>query len=125
MIKAKIEYDDNLIEITTPLVLILNTKSIGGMHFNRYSSLNDGMFEILLVKNGPAKGRINVISVFLKGILGFKKRPAIHIKSNKFKVTVDESITWSCDGNQGPSGTITVENIHKHLKIYAPRKRIK
>lgn len=125
LIDAKIDFGDNSIELTTPLILILNTKSIGGMCFNRYSTLNDGMFDILLVKNGPAKGRLNVIKLFLLGILGFKRRPAISIRTNKFQVSVDESQIWTCDGNQGPHGTIIVENIPKHLRIYAPNKKMK
>lgn len=123
LIKAKIEYQENTIEMTTPLVLVLNTKTIGGMIFNRYSNLNDGSFDILLVNNGAAKGRFNVIKLFLKGMLGLKKRPAVYIKSNEFRITVNDSFTWTCDGNEGPKGTITVKNLHNHLKIFAPRKK--
>lgn len=123
IIRAKIEYDNKLIEVTTPLVLVLNTKSIGGMLFNRYGNLNDGSFDIILVNNGPAKGRLNVIKMFLQGMLGIKKRPAISVKSKDFKISVDEDSIWTCDGNKGPVGNIKIENLHNHLRIYAPKNK--
>lgn len=125
IIRARIEYDNKLIEVTTPLVLVLNTKTIGGMIFNRYKNLNDGSFDIVLVNNGPAKGRLNVIRLFLKGMLGMKKRPAVVVKSNKFDIFVDDDSIWTCDGNKGPIGNIKIENLHNHLKIYAPKNKAK
>ena len=125
LIRAKIEYDEKLIELTTPLVLVLNTKTIGGMLFNRYRNLNDGSFEVILVNNGPAKGRFNVIKVFLRGMIGFKNRPAVSVKSSKFTINVDQEFIWTCDGNEGPKGSIKIENLHNHLKIYAPKNKAK
>ena len=120
LINVKINYNDKVFEATTPLVLILNTKSIGGMLFNRYSKLNDGNFDILIVKNGLGKGRFNVIRVFLRGILGFKKRPAIQIKSKEFEIKLENELIWTCDGNEGPKGNIKVVNLHNHLRIFTP-----
>lgn len=123
IINAQIEYDNKKIELTTPLILVMNTKTIGGMIFNRYGYLNDGSFDIIVVNNGFVKGRLNVIKLFLRGMLGFKKRPALSIKSSSIKITVLDTFTWTCDGNKGPQGTITVTNLHNHLKIYADGKK--
>ena len=35
-----------------PLLLVVNSINVGGMAFNRYGHLNDGLFDIILVRRG-------------------------------------------------------------------------
>lgn len=123
--KVRIIEKDKIIETTVPLILILNTISIGGMPFNRYGHLNDGLFDVVLVNNGPGSGRFNIIKLFINGMLGFKKKPAVTLKSGKFAVEVDKDAIWCCDGERGPQGNIVIENLHNHLKIFAPKRKAK
>lgn len=123
--KVRIHANDTIIDTTVPLILIMNTISVGGMPFNRYGHLNDGKFDIVLINNGPAYGRLNIVFFFLLGLLGFRrsKRHSVTIQSNKIFIEVDDESTWCVDGEKGPNGSITIENLHNHIKIFAPKRK--
>lgn len=118
---------NNSITSEVPLILILNTKSVGGMRFNRFGHLNDGEFDIVLVKNGTGYGRFNIIGFFIHGLLGFRRNKVYtdSLTSRKFKVEISEDVYWCVDGEKGPKGTIIVENLHEHIKIFAQEKIVK
>lgn len=117
---------NNIIISEVPLILILNTKSVGGMRFNRFGHLNDGEFDIVMIKNGPGYGRFNIIGFFIHGILGFRRNKVYtnSLTSRKFKVEIDEDAYWCVDGEKGPKGSIVVENLHEHIKIFAQQKTV-
>lgn len=126
-INVHIETENEAIEMKVPLVLITNTKSVGGIPFNRTGHLNDGEFDIILVKKGKrTKGLINIAKLFTFGIS--RKKVARHflsLRSSKIKVKVDDEITWCVDGEAGPKGEVFIKNLHNHLRIYVPKKTIK
>ena len=125
--KVRIHANGSTIDTTVPLILIMNTVSVGGMPFNRYGHLNDGKFDVVLINNGPGHGRLNMIGFFILGLLGFRrgKRHSISIQSDKFVIEVDNDSTWCVDGEKGPSGPITIENLHNHIRIFAPKRKAK
>lgn len=124
--KIKITTETEVIEENAPLVLVLNSMSVGGIRFHPYGHLNDGTFDIIVVKEGKDKGRFNVIKLFIGGLLGFRKKSgSTIIKSSKFTIEVSDEATWCTDGEEGPKGTIYVENIPHHLQILAPRRKAK
>lgn len=119
-VKVKTETDD--IEMECPLLLVMNSKSVGGITFNRYGHLNDGTFDIIIIKDDNAKGRFNILQTFIYGLFGRRwKKSAIFLKSSEFTITVPDDITWCVDGQKGPNGEITVKNLKGHLEIFVPR----
>lgn len=115
---VKLSCNGNTIEETVPLVLIMNTYSVGGIKFNRKCTLNDGLFDIVLVHNGVGKGRFNIIKFFLAGILGLrKKHSAVTMSAKEIHVEVEESLTWCVDGEEGPKGNVHIKNLHNHIQI--------
>ena len=68
-----------------------------------------------------------MIGFFILGLLGFRrgKRHSISIQSDKFVIEVDNDSTWCVDGEKGPSGPITIENLHNHIRIFAPKRKAK
>lgn len=123
--KVRIHANGNTIDTTVPLILIMNTVSVGGMPFNRYGHLNDGKFDIVLINNGAGHGRFNLVIFFILGLLGFRrgKKHSVSIQSDKFYIEVDNDSTWCVDGEEGPKGSITIENLHNHIKIFAPKRK--
>ena len=116
--------DELKIEMKAPLLLIMNSKSVGGISFNRYGHLNDGFFDVIMVKDDITRGRINVLKTFIYGLFGAKiKKHALFFRSDKFKVCVNDDTTWCIDGEEGPKGSVEIENLRGHLEIYAPRKK--
>ncbi len=123
---VRIIIGNEVIEKRVPLLLILNTMSVGGIPFNRYCHLNDGLFDIVLINDGTNKGRFNILNYFLSGIFGVKnKKSAITYSASEFKVEVKENLNWCVDGEKGPVGNIIIKNLHEHLTIYAPKVKMK
>lgn len=104
--------DDSKIEMETPLVLILNSCSVGGFKVNKKSKMNDGLFDVYVMKPGFASGLFNVI----------RKRKHILKKASSMIVHLDSEWSWCVDGEKGYSKTIQVENLNNHLKIFSKIK---
>ena len=106
-----------------PLLLVMNTYSVGGIKFNKNSTLNDGNFDVVLIHNGKGKGRFNILGYFIAGLLGFKRKPnALTLSSSRVEIEIDHDSVWCVDGERGPSGSVEIINLHNHLRIIAPNK---
>lgn len=115
------ENDD--VQIDTPLVLVLNSISVGGVPFNKNGHLNDGRFDVLIVKKGAYSGLLNIIKLFILGILRLRRsHVTYHFKSSRFTIEVMNEPTWCVDGEAGSKGTVTIENLHNYLEIFIPKK---
>lgn len=124
--RVKIKCENGTVETTVPLLLIMNTYSVGGIPFNRNCKLNDGKFDIVLINNGTGKGRWNIISYFIRGLLRLKKTTnAISLEGNKIDVEVEDDLIWCVDGERGPKGHVSIKNLHNHLTIIAPSPKKK
>lgn len=122
--KVIVRCNDCEYETEAPLLLVLNSKSLGGVVFNKHGHLNDGKFDLMIVRNSRHNGLINIIKMVLTGI--FKKnidqKAVKHIKTSKIHVELQDDAIWCVDGEAGPNGNVYIENLHQHLKIYAPLK---
>lgn len=116
-----------MVKINSPLLLILNSRSVGGFPVNRKAKLNSGKFDIFIIKNSNNRisGAINVIFFYLRGFLGMKMTPiAYHLRETKFKVVSEENIVWTLDGEDGPRGNVEVEYIPNAYRLYVNPKCI-
>ncbi len=106
------------------LLLVMNSISAGGVPFNKNGHLNDGKFDIVIVKKFIGRGIIAIANTVLIGIR--KKRITRYyevIRSSRFIIKVDDNITWSLDGEEGMKGSVVVQNLHNHIQIYVPYKK--
>ena len=125
----KVEFQRNgtTVRINSPLLLILNSRSVGGFPVNRKAKLNSGKFDIFIIKNSNNRisGAINVIFFYLRGFLGMKMTPiAYHLRETHFKVVSEENLVWTLDGEDGPRGNIEVEYIPNAYRLYVNPKCI-
>lgn len=120
--KVIIKGKDVDFEGVVPMVLVLNSVSAGGINFNMRGHLNDGVFDILAIKNGFFKGMLNLVKTI---IFAFRKKKqnsyVSYFSSPEFEIICDKDITWCVDGEEGPKGNVKIKNLHSHLKIYAPK----
>lgn len=122
--KIKLIMEDKTVEIDTPLLLVLNSISVAGIPFNKGGHLNDGKFDVIVVKKGVYKGVFNIIRLFILGLLKLRRKKVTeHFKSSKFTVEVSGNPTWTIDGERGPVGSVKIENLHNYLQIYIPIKK--
>ncbi|MDY0363878.1 MAG: YegS/Rv2252/BmrU family lipid kinase [Bacilli bacterium] len=122
--KVTVRCNDRSYISDAPLILILNSKSIGGVVFNRHGHLNDGKFDLMIVRNSRHNGLINIFRMIITGIFrkNMDNKAVKHIKTSKIHVELQDDATWCVDGEAGPSGNVYIENLHEHLDIYAPLK---
>ena len=102
-IHMKISFDNNVIEDDFILGMVTNSLQVGGIKFNLGTaiSLNDGMFEVLLVKKPQnATSFQTVISAFMAQNIE-KAKDIISFKASKIKFETDEPIPWTVDGEFG------------------------
>src|SRR5690554_806151 len=98
--------------------------SVAGIPFNRDGHLNDGTFDVLVVKKGIFKGVLNIIRLFLLGLFGLGiKRVVKRYRASSIKVEVEGEPVWTVDGESGPVGNVEIENLHNYLQIYIPTNK--
>jgi diacylglycerol kinase (ATP) len=124
LVKVTIKLPNREVQYESPLVLILNSISVAGIPFNKQGHLNDGNFDIVVVKKGIHRGLWNIIRLFILGLVRLRrKRSIVHFRASSFTIETDGEPRWTVDGEAGPKGTIHVENLHNYLEIFIPRKR--
>lgn len=110
---VKLETDSGVIEGRYIFGSVTNTTSVGGIvKFNSdIVKMNDGLFEIILVKN-PAN--INDLNKIVTGCItsNFNDSAFEFIKSKKVKMTFETDMDWSLDGEHQKTGSeVVIENI--------------
>lgn len=117
----KVEYDGQVLEDDFFYGMVCNTYSVGGMKNlpTDRVELDDGLFEVILVKK-PVN--IAEIGAGLQTLLG--QAPAtgggalISFHASKLKFTCDKPIPWTIDGEYGGSQEVSlVENHRQALHI--------
>ena len=111
---------------SSSLLLVMNSKSAGGVPFNKDGHMNDGNFDIVIMKKYMGSGIIGIANTVLVGVR--RKRITKFyelIRSSEFKIEVPDNITWAIDGEEGMRGAVTIKNLHNHIQIYVPFKKEK
>lgn len=123
-IHLKFECDDREIEGDFLFGAISNSMSVGGIvKFDQAAvQLNDGLFEVLLIKN-PANvlGFQTIIDGIVKHELN--RENLEFFRTKKISVTSDGALDWTLDGEHGVSNDkIKIKNIHNAVCFIVPDK---
>ncbi len=116
-----INCDGELISGEFRYCFLVNSKSLGGIrNFLPENTINDGVFHLILFKKNPGLASLEVPGIFFHGIKeNISEDLAIVRQFKKCKITLTDEITWTIDGEQGPSGSIEVEVLEKNIEIFA------
>lgn len=117
---VKIETDDDIIIEKIAIILVFNGSSVGGMNtFTENSSIRDGVFDVLIVKDCNL---VAAIRTFIKILFRkhFTDKNIIYLKESNLFVS---RIKGSCDapdvdGDKGPEFPMSIECIHKGMKMF-------
>ncbi len=97
--RLSIEYDGGTINDDMIIGLISNSNSIAGMKtiFKNYADLNDGLFEVLLVKTPK---NVNLVKSIITSILEKDFDPELFysFKTSHISIKCSEEISWTIDG---------------------------
>lgn len=115
----KIEYDGGVVEDKFYFGAISNTTSVAGVFKYDDIKLNDGYFELLLVKG--LKRNIDVLGILNKVIhKDYSGDNIIFTKTKHVKITCDTEIPWTLDGEFGGNvGNVEIDVLHNAYEIYS------
>ena len=123
---VKIETESTVINEVASLVLVLNSRSVGGVIFNPEGHLNDGYFDVVLVKKDYFGGILNIVKMFLFKVSRKRKRKYLSVvRAKDISLTVENDVVWCLDGEEGPKGPIKIQNLKEHIQIIVPKKKKK
>ena len=121
----RIEYDGGVIEDDFSLGSVTNSTSVGGIfRFEKNAvKLNDGLFEVLLVKKATFANAPKLLYKISKK--QYDGQQIIFLKTSKVKITCDEEVPWTLDGEYGGAHkTVMVHVLSRAIDICSPQDNI-
>ena len=102
------------------LVLVLNTRSVGGFPYLNYmSDMSDGKVEVLVIKKDTFNTPVNIWRLFAKGVENFKDNPNVKLyKGSHIKVETDSDVIWNVDGDKSEYKNIEVNVLKKKICMF-------
>ena len=117
---VKIEYDGEVFDDEAMMFLVGLTNSVGGFEkLAPDSSVNDGMFTLLILKKCNIAEFIRIVSLALRGE-HLDDPLVISSKAKKIVVTSTEKVLLNLDGEYGGLLPATFQNLYRHVEMYAP-----
>lgn len=114
-----VEHDGNIFYEEFIYGMVTNTMSVGGFKgiIPGNIELDDGLFEVTLIKTPKNPIELNEILAFLTGIS--KDSELVYsFKTKQIKFTSNEKVPWTLDGEfGGEQESILIENIHQGMEI--------
>lgn len=121
----KIEYDGQVFEGKSMLFLIGLTNSVGGFEkLAPDSSVNDGLFTLIILKKCNLPEFIRILSDALRGE-HLNNPKIIYTKAKQVKVTSSETVQLNIDGEYGGDVPSVFTNLTRHLNVFVPLKKIR
>lgn len=117
--QVRVEYDGGVLEEDLVFGSVSNSTSVAGLVKldNRLVGLNDGLFEILLIRNPRSVGDLNGI---ITGLLtqNYANPQVEMLKSRFVRFTFDAPVAWTRDGEDGGiHEAVELRNIPSAVKI--------
>jgi YegS/Rv2252/BmrU family lipid kinase len=121
-IHMRVEYDGGVVEDDFCFGSISNSSSVGGMFKLREDDvrLNDGEFEVFLVRKMPFPLLIKTILEVMNQI--YNPDRVLYFKTSKIKlVSPYEDVKWSLDGEFGGAHReVMIHNLERAIKLITP-----
>ncbi|WP_243291017.1 diacylglycerol kinase [Bacillus sp. FJAT-47783] len=115
--EVEIEYDGKLFQGEIMLFLVSLTNSVGGFEkLAPDSKLNDGMFDLLILKKANIAEFIRVASLALRGE-HINDDHILYTKANRIKVKNQNKMQLNLDGEYGGLLPGEFENLYQHIKV--------
>jgi diacylglycerol kinase (ATP) len=117
---VRIEYDGKLFEGEAMMFLVGLTNSIGGFEkLAPDSSINDGLFSLLILKKVNLAEFIRISTLALRGE-HINDPNVIYTQANRIKVYSNEKVQLNLDGEFGGLLPAEFENLYRHLEVFVP-----
>ncbi|MDZ5473623.1 diacylglycerol kinase [Bacillus sp. 31A1R] len=123
--EVSIEYDGKLFEGEVMLFLVGLTNSVGGFEkLAPDSSINDGLFSLLILKKTNLAEFIRIATLAVRGE-HINDPHLIYTKANRIKVQSKEKVQLNLDGEFGGLLPAEFVNLYHHLEVFVPIDEIR
>ncbi len=120
----KVTYEDKVIEDDFIFGMVTNSISVGGFKniTGKNVRLDDGVFEVTLIKEPKAPGELNQIMVSLMN-RDIDTKLMYCFRTASVRIESTEDIAWTLDGeNGGIHRDVYIENRHKAVEIRVTKR---
>jgi diacylglycerol kinase (ATP) len=122
---VRIEYDGQVFEGESLLFLIGLTNSVGGFEkLAPDSSVNDGLFTLLILKKTNLAEFIRIAGLALRGE-HLNDPHVIYTKAKHINVRSSDQVLVNLDGELGGEIPAEFENLYRHLDVFAPVEQLR
>jgi diacylglycerol kinase (ATP) len=119
--EARIEYDGKVFEGEIMLFLVSLTNSVGGFEkLAPDSSLNDGMFDLIILKKTNLAEFIRLVTLAVRGE-HINDPNLIYTKANRIKVM--SPMQLNLDGEFGGMLPGEFVNLYRHLEVFVSKEK--
>lgn len=119
--QTRVEYDGGVISQELAFGGVTNSTTVAGLVKldEAIVELNDGLFEVILIKNPQSVGDMNgIVADLLSQNYTGSNLNILHSKHVRF--SFDEPVAWTRDGEDGGIHTeVTLENCNRAIRIIA------
>ena len=118
--KVKVSFDGEVLEDQFLFGMVTNSLQVGGIKntVNSAVSLNDGLFEVLLVKMPQTPSEFQSIITSFLSQSAASTESVIKFKTSKIKFESEEPIAWTLDGEFGGECLdAEIENIQRGFSV--------
>ena len=119
----KLTFDGGSIETKAAFLLILNSRNVASFGINKKAKLNDGLVDIMIIKEKRKKVSLrvamHVLEMFLVGLT--KCKHATRLRLNNFKVELGDSVV-NIDGEKAGVGNFDFKVIQEGIEIIIGKK---
>lgn len=123
--EATIEYDGKLFEGEIMLFLVGLTNSVGGFEkLAPDSSVNDGLFTLMILKKTNLAEFIRVVTAAVRGE-HINDPNVIYTKAHHIKVKSPVKMQLNIDGEYGGLLPAEFSNLYRHLEVFVPIDKIR
>lgn len=122
---VRIEYDGRLFEGEIMLFLVSNTNSVGGFEkLAPNASVNDGMFDLIILKKANLADFIRIASLAIRGE-HINDPKVIYTRANHVTILTDEKMQLNLDGEYGGELPGKFCNLYQHFQLIVPKQSVK
>ncbi|WP_075619196.1 diacylglycerol kinase [Paenisporosarcina indica] len=118
--QVRIEFDGEVFDEEAMLFLVGLTNSVGGFEkLAPDSSINDGLFTLLILKKCNIADFIRLATLALRGE-HLDDPLVIYKKAKHISVSADTQVQLNLDGEYGGDAPAIFENLYRHIDIFVP-----
>ncbi|WP_202080996.1 diacylglycerol kinase [Caldalkalibacillus salinus] len=118
--RVHLKTKDTFIDEEIMMFLVANSQSIGGLNkIAPEANLQDGLFDVLVVKKTSIPEFIKIVTLALRGE-HFKDPRVIYFRTRELKVTSKNNVQMNLDGEFGGHLPAHFKVLHEHLHVFVP-----